>query len=298
MERRKLEMKKIGFVVLHYNSEVETKNCVNSILQHVPDSYIVVVDNASPNNSGKNLMEFYKTSYVKVICLKSNVGFASGNNVGIEYLKTNTGVEFVVLLNNDTLLKQDDFQKIVIDTYIQEKYAVMGPQIITKNGKNTSNPVEYIVDSKEKINKLLLKRKIKLFLNQIHLNILLNNSGEGQKNNKIYNPNLIYENVKLHGACWVLSPIFFQHFNGLCNKTFLYFEEDILYLQLRKVGIKSVYNPELQIIHLEDVSTNSIVNNNREKNIFVLKNEIRSLKVLKKMFDEKNKEHLGPVRWR
>ena len=62
MERRKLEMKKIGFVVLHYNSEVETKNCVNSILQHVPDSYIVVVDNASPNNSGKNLMEFYKTS--------------------------------------------------------------------------------------------------------------------------------------------------------------------------------------------------------------------------------------------
>ena len=276
---------KLGFVVLHYNTENETKDCVASIIEHLPGASIVVVDNGSPNGSGKRLEEYFKNQPVSVLLLDDNLGFAKGNNAGIKYIRKKQGVEYIVVINNDTLILQDDFLELIDQEYHNSKFAVMGPKITSPNGDSTSNPVEYIVDSKNKVRNLLLKRRIKLILNLLHLNAFLNDVGKGIRLQGMYDSDKRYENVKLHGACWIFSPVFFNKFDGLCDKTFLYFEEDILYLQLKRRQMKTVYNPELNIIHLEDVTSTSITNSNREKNIFVLRNEIQSLKVLNRILD-------------
>lgn len=278
--------KNLGFVILHYNTEEETVACVNSILQHLSGANVVIVDNGSPNGSGQRLKEKYRELSVKVICLDSNLGFAKGNNVGIQYLRNNTMVKFIITMNSDTLIEQDDFEKVIEQEYYQSQFAVMGPQITTKNGEKNSNPVEYIVDSEKKVKKLILKRSVKLFLNKIHMNKFIKDVGTGVRIKGIYDSDKRYENVKLHGACWIFSPKFFEIFTGLCDKTFLYFEEDILFFYMKKTGLKTVYNPKINIIHLEDATSNSISKTSREKNIFVLKNEIKSLKVLKEIICE------------
>lgn len=51
-----------------------------------------------------------------------------------------------------------------------------------------------------------------------------------------------------------------------------------------------VYNPNLRIWHAEDSSTNSTVKNKREKNLFVFKNEIKSLRVLKDILNDTSME--------
>ena len=50
---------KIGFVVLHYNAIKETIDCVESIKKRIDTNkyYIVVVDNASPNHTGEDIIE-------------------------------------------------------------------------------------------------------------------------------------------------------------------------------------------------------------------------------------------------
>ena len=53
---------KYVFLILHYQSLDLTNKCIESITEKCADYdyHIVVVDNASPNNSGKALEEKYK----------------------------------------------------------------------------------------------------------------------------------------------------------------------------------------------------------------------------------------------
>ena len=69
-------------------------------------------------------------------------------------------------------------------------------------------------------------------------------------------------------------------FQGINNKTFLYREEELLYILLCKNNLESIYTPELRIHHLEDVSTDMIVNTPKKKREFIYRNEIASLKIL------------------
>lgn len=279
-------MYEIGFVVLHYKTFDDTKNCIDSVLASNPSFPIVVVDNGSMNGTGERLRELYSgNDWVEILLLENNLGFANGNNAGIEHIRRKYAPRFITVMNNDTLLEQNDFKDKVAEEYERSHFSVLGPQIITKDGLNVSNPVEYVVDSKEKAKKLILKREIKLILNRLHLNFLIHDVGQAVKTVGLYDNLKRYEDVKLHGACWIFSEEFFEHFEGLNKSTFLYFEEDILYLSVRDAGLKTVYNPELVIRHLEDASTNSITKNQREKNIFVLENEIKSLNVLVRILE-------------
>ena len=59
-----MKKEKIGFCILHYLVKDVTINCVNSIMEKCKgENYaIVVVDNASNNNSGKELQKLYKSN--------------------------------------------------------------------------------------------------------------------------------------------------------------------------------------------------------------------------------------------
>lgn len=83
-------MKKMVFVVLHYLTTDDTVECVSSIRRCCADGeyQIIIVDNASPNKSGKQLMEKYeKDKDIDLLILENNLGFARGNNVGIAYAR-------------------------------------------------------------------------------------------------------------------------------------------------------------------------------------------------------------------
>lgn len=273
---------KTGFVILHYITSEDTMNCVASIREKCVDCPIVIVDNSSPNGSGKQLAEKYRDdALTDVIQLNQNKGFACGNNAGIAYMREKHDPDFICVLNNDTLILSDNFTEAIEREYNNSGFAVLGPQVLTPDGSNYSSPVEYVVNSVKKTNMLIFKRRIKLLLNQLHLSFLLHNAGEYISKNEKYDHKKQYENVKLHGCCWIFSRTFFEKLDGLNSSTFLYFEEDILFNELRNNGLKSVYQPDIVIKHLEDSSTKAIVRNTRGKNIFIFKNELKSLKVLR-----------------
>ena len=273
---------KVGFVILHYITSEDTMNCVTSIREKCMNCPIVIVDNSSPNDSYNHLSVKYMDDVLTdVIKLKKNEGFARGNNAGIAYMRKKYDPDFICVLNNDTLILSDHFDALIENEYEKSAFAVLGPQIITPDGTNFTSPVECVVDSVKKVNNLILKRRIKLFMNQIHLHFLLHNANEFSSKNEKYNHKKKYENVKLHGCCWIFSRRFFEKLDGLNPLTFLYFEEDILFNELRRNNLLTVYLPDIVIKHLEDSSTKSIVRNTREKNIFIYKNELKSLKILR-----------------
>ena len=103
---------KIGFVILHYNAYKETIQCAKSIMDKLDtDRYeIIIVDNDSPNKSLPIIQDELKDyKQIHFIQLNENIGFAKGNNEGINYARKTLNCDFVCCLNNDTEIIQNDF---------------------------------------------------------------------------------------------------------------------------------------------------------------------------------------------
>ena len=84
------------YVILHYIVENVTIESIEHIKNNMDiDEYqIVVVDNASPNQSYSILEKRYKNDErVALIHNEYNLGFTRGNNVGIKYAIENYSVE-------------------------------------------------------------------------------------------------------------------------------------------------------------------------------------------------------------
>ena len=119
---------KIVFLILHYITLEDTKKCVSSILERYPNNEnieIVIVDNNSNNNSGKELVKLYNdNNRIHIILLDKNLGFARGNNEGFKYAKEKLKADFIIMINNDTYLIQNDFCKIIEEEYkkVIQKY--------------------------------------------------------------------------------------------------------------------------------------------------------------------------------
>ena len=82
--------KKVFIIVLHYGSREDTNECLKSLERLDYDNFeIIVVDND-----------------------KENRGFAGGNNIGIKQA-LEKGADYILLLNNDTIVEKDFLKKLV-----------------------------------------------------------------------------------------------------------------------------------------------------------------------------------------
>lgn len=91
---------KVTVVIPNYNGIKYIRDCMDSLYKQEEISFeILVVDNGSKDGS----LEILKTEYVnaKVIALEDNTGFCHAVNVGIQ----NSSTPYVILLNNDTVVK-------------------------------------------------------------------------------------------------------------------------------------------------------------------------------------------------
>lgn len=296
-----MKKEKVCFVILHYLTISDTITCVDSIMKLYNDYSIniVIVDNGSSNNTGAKLIEFYSNNdIVKVIQSKSNLGFANGNNLGYKYAKETLKAKYIIMVNNDTVFIQKNFIDIVISDYDKYGYAVLGPKVILKDG--SINPVYGKLKNTDIYLKELKNLKRDYALSYIYLyNIYHKLKGLTKKileklgfrskssSNLKYNVDEFHKNVVIHGCALVFSPKYINRFDSLNNKTFLYREEELLFLQINDANMTSVYDPNLTIIHNEDSATNTLTKTRRKKVLFTTKHKINSTKVL---LDELNKK--------
>jgi len=286
-------MEKIVFVILHYQAIKQTINCINSIKEKLNEQQyeIVVVDNNSTNGTGKELNDLYnKDSKVHIILNKENLGFARGNNIGFKYAKEELKADFISMINNDTCIIQNDFFELIKQEYAKSNFAVLGPKIILLN--NEINPLitkELTIKNVKKEKNILY---VSLLFNYLHIEDILIFIKEKIKKhiNKdketLKSVNERHENIILHGCCLIFSPTYIEKFDGLDDRTFLYHEEELLYIRLKRNKMLSVYNPNLMIFHEEDAATNSISKSKNKKRRFIYKNLIKSDKILIKELEE------------
>lgn len=249
---------KIGYIILHYQIIEETVECVESIKRVLAENdVIIIVDNFSPNGSGELLYKKYNAeSNIEVLLNSENLGFAKGNNKGYIVAKKKYNCDFIVMLNNDTLLTQKDFRDRLLFAYEQYNFAVMGPKILQKDGSvSDMSPTIPVHTDIIRARIGQISNYIRYFLSMIDLDIRFSRLVDNRQNvNKNYSRSW-QENVQLAGCCWIFSNEYISRFDGINPNTFMYLEEILLYLRVKKAGLKIIYNPNLEIIHLEEAAT-------------------------------------------
>lgn len=276
----------IAFVILHYRTDNDTIECVESIRKKIDTKNyrIVIVDNYSNNGSLKKLNDVFDGSEdVVMIANHENLGFSKGLNVGILYAKKKWNPDFIITANNDICLMSNNIYEVLKQKYLEYGFAVAGPIILTSDGKYYVNPITKKLRDKNEVLYLINKHKLIRFLNRVHalwIYKLANIAKAMQKQPRKERINIsLFDQIdyKLHGSFWIFSRIYFEKFDALDPATFLYGEESLLFLHIQKNYMHTLFTPDIVIYHKEDSSTNSLKQKTREKTEFICKHSIECL---------------------
>ena len=114
-------------VILNTNRRVDTLACLESLERSsYPNQRILVLDNASSDGSVGAIREAYPQ--VLIISLEANLGYAGNNNVGIQSA-VDQGADWVLVLNEDTVLAEDCLARMVSFGEANPFAGVLGPLV-------------------------------------------------------------------------------------------------------------------------------------------------------------------------
>lgn len=279
-----------GFVILNYTETQITMDCVKKIrktnLGGQPTYAIAVVDNGSPNGSGAELQTYYKDSYdVEVILNPTNDGFAKGNNLGYEHLKRKYSPKFIVVMNNDIFIEQENIFQKVVEIYERTHFAVLGPDIYSLRSQQHQNPLRNQFPTYAEVSNwyrgnhraaqwpllMYLKTKVNAALKKSNQVSAFYNCEYSQE----------IENAILHGACYIFGPEFIEKREYCFNpQTYFYGEEYILYVECSRQGLKMLYSPEIKVNHLDGASTHRTLRSEYKRYKFTAKSSAIANKLL------------------
>lgn len=271
------------FVVLHYKNIDDTLECIQNIKKINGKKEIIVVDNNSCSTSEKELLSKEK---VDLKFLNKNYGFAKANNIGINYAKEKYKPKFVIVINNDVFIKQNDFLEKVSESYKEYKFDMIGPFIESPSGESinpfpvikTKQELKYEINYSKKLIKIynisLLYYLLQLYLKIKKIIVKKETRVNGSK---------LQKKVALHGCAIIFSEKYLKKYDkAFFDETFLYHEEEFLFQRVINDNLISVYNPKLKVFHKEGSATKTIMKGNRKKSLFRERERIKSLKLLEK----------------
>lgn len=145
----------VHIVILNWKSPQDTIECIKSLKKITYENYkIVLIDNNSNDGSVEKISEFLnidavnfpyqfceiqdssKNSALEIstnskllfVLNNENSGFAKGNNIGIN-IAINDDCDYVLLLNNDTIVTSDFLTILVNNIVTNPDYSALTPQI-------------------------------------------------------------------------------------------------------------------------------------------------------------------------
>ena len=117
----------VVIVLLNWNGWLDTVACLKSLQRLVYDDFrVVVVDNGSIDDSVQRLSVWQP--FITLLEAGENLGFAVGNNLGICWA-LEQGAEYVLLLNNDTVVAEDLLEAFVAAAQERPKAGALAAKI-------------------------------------------------------------------------------------------------------------------------------------------------------------------------
>ncbi len=228
----------LSIVIVSYNARGPLEGCLRSLHETPPTSAheIVVVDNASSDGSADAARRWPS---VQVIDAGANLGFAAANNIGIRA----TSGEYVLLLNNDTVVPRGALGRLVSALARHPDAAVAGPRLVGADGRAELSFGRMMTPLNEYRQKRLLQA---------------NDRGEPWAVGRV---DALTRQVCwpdwVSGACLLVRRADAEAVGLLDERYFMYTEDVDFCAAIRARGRRVLFTPEVEVIHLRGRSVAS-----------------------------------------
>ena len=238
----------VWVVIVNYCTGDLVVDCLSSLEKQIQDlngGRVLVVDNASSDGSveciesviTKNIWQ----DWAGVLSLKTNGGYASGNNAGIAVaLSSINPPDYVLLLNPDTIAYSDSVKQLVKFLDTNSEVGITGSSIENVNRDREISAHRFPSPLSELENSARLG-----FLTRF-------------LSHHIVSPplkNYAHECDWISGASFMLRCSMFEDIGKMDDSFFLYFEEIDYCQRAKSHGWSTWYIPESRIMHIEGAAT-------------------------------------------
>jgi hypothetical protein len=229
----------LSVIIVSYNVRDFLEQCLFSLASALEGirHEVWVVDNASTDGSAAMVRRRFP--WVKLLENRENLGFARANN---QALREAAG-RFICLLNPDTLVKKDVFERLL--TFMREhpEVGMVGCKILNPDGSlqlacRRSFPTPWVA-----------------FTRLVGLSYLFPRSRLFGRYNLTYlDPDEVHEVEAVSGSFMLFRREAFEEV-GLLDESFFMYGEDLDYCyRFRTAGWKIFYVPTTQVVHFKGES--------------------------------------------
>lgn len=119
-------MKKISVIIPTYNSWQTLKECISSVQNQTQRVFeIIIVDNASTDETSKNILKYFPK--VKLVRLQKNSGVTGGRNAGIKAAFKNT--DYLFFFDHDMVADFKMIDELLKVIELSEDIGIVTPKI-------------------------------------------------------------------------------------------------------------------------------------------------------------------------
>jgi len=137
---------KVSIIILNWNGLEDTIECLESLKKITyPDYEVILVDNGSEGDDVRILREKFG-DYIHIIENDRNYGFAEGCNIGMRYSLKNSNPDYILLLNNDTVVDANFLTELVKAVDNDATIGIVGPKIYSYNEPNKISFIGTMID--------------------------------------------------------------------------------------------------------------------------------------------------------
>lgn len=225
---------KLSIVVLNYKMRGLVKNCLKAIYEsELRDDYeVIVVDNASHDGVEKLLAEKYPTA--RLIKSEKNLGMGGGNNLGIEVARG----DYILILNPDIFVFPNTLARLLDFMEKDKKIGLLSPKLL-----NPDKSLQYTCYRKHNFLTPIFRRTVLGKFNFARRDIdrfLMKDWTHDRPASVDW----------IQGSCVLSSKEVLTKVGGFDDNFFMYFEDTDLCRRIQEAGYKTVYLPEVEVIHL------------------------------------------------
>jgi GT2 family glycosyltransferase len=209
-------------VIVNYNTRDLLRQCLASLRAHAPMYPVVVVDNASTDDSA--IMVEGEFPEVTLLCNPQNIGFGAANNRAVARVKT----EFTMLLNSDARVEDDVIAASARTLDEHPEGGLVGPRLKWPDGTIQRSARRFPSARRSLRNALALQDAI---------------------------PSALTEADYVDGAAALVRTRALRGVKGFDERFFLYAEDADLCRRLKLAGWRIFYDPRVHAVHVGGGST-------------------------------------------
>lgn len=216
----------VSIITINYNGLEDTCALIESIPFN-ENMEVIVVDNASNNQEAEIIAKRYPQ--VNVIKNERNLGFAGGNNLGIQAAHG----KYIFIINNDTNFKDFNINALIRRMASSKEIAIVCPKIRFAWG---TNPIQFA--GYTPLSKITIRNQA---------------IGFNEEDHGLYDTP--HPSPYAHGAAMLIRKDAIEKVGLMPECYFLYYEEIDWSIMFTRAGYQIWYDPECTIYHKESQAT-------------------------------------------